>query len=237
MKAKPTSLSQCASSFRPLMESLEHREMFTATFTLNDCSFSSTQASANVVAPGFKLAWWTDTSAFSNPDGTFDDSKTRIAKIAKIAENGGTAPWTGKAIPARTPTILDFGGDLGHDLNFYTTRLKWFHQSAPHVKVAMIGIQWGVYNFTRDVVANPTTQQQATIDSALSAGASFVGQMDFLPLYAYMLGPTYVDRDLKFIQLASADFKKAFPGKIIPTWTWGAYHTAWNPPGSVLSDT
>jgi hypothetical protein len=217
------------------MESLENRQLFAASFTLTDCSFSPTVNCANVTARGFHFGWWADTSAFTTPAG-FDDSKARMVMLARIAENGGIAPWTGKTIPPRTPTILDFGADEGHDLTFYTQRLRWFKQFAPHVKVAMIGVRWGVLDFLRETVAYPTAQDQAAIDADLSAGADFAGAMDFLPIYAYMLGPAGLDRDLKFIENSAADFKKAFPGKTVVTWTWGVYHPSWNPPGTLLSD-
>src|SRR5262249_8803923 len=45
-----------------------------------------------------------------------------------------------------------------------------------------------------------------------------------------------VDLDLAYIKAYSSLLRQVFPTKGIVAWAWGEYHTTWNPPHSVFSD-
>lgn len=202
------------------------------SFRLLDASFGSNANGGG----GFQHAWWPGQAGLSPGNGKFDPSYTRITNLAKIAKNGGRAPWNNELVAPGTPTFLDFETDAGRDAAYYKKRFDWFHQTAPNIELGVYGLAIGLDKLNRTQVVNATAKQLAAIDAACQKMAPAVKSLDFLTIDSYMLGPKDVDRDLKFIEAYSSILRRNFPDKPIVTWTWGAYHPNWNKAHTVLSD-
>jgi hypothetical protein len=204
----------------------------TLTYPLLDATWGTN----HTTAPGFKAVWWTGSTDLNDSSGKYDPSQAVITNVAKVAENGGAAPVTGRTIAPGTPVFLDFESDETESVSWYVQRIQWFHEAAPNVKVGIWGLPIGWKNMTEDTVASDTPQVVSQIDSNLQAWAPVFSQLDMITLSAYLLGPTSVNTTFKWISVLAGEYHKIFAGKEVVCWMWGAYHTAWNPPNDVASD-
>ncbi len=185
---------------------------------------------------GAPRIWWTGQAVFSSGHGDYDPTEARVRAAAVLARDGGTA-WGGEKIAPGTPTVLDFERDQTKSLAWIEQRVQWFKQTAPNVPLGIYGYDLFDHALTvnRDQIINPTPALSVKLDASLKAGAAVAAQLDFLLVDCYMLGPQYVDRDLAYLKTQAQRIGTAYPDKPVYVWAWGAYHTAWNKPHSVLS--
>lgn len=156
--------------------------------------------------------------------------------MAKIAEHGGIAPVTHQKITPGMRVFLDFEDDETESPSWYVQRLEWFHQAAPDVKVGIWGMPFGMSNMDEVMVASDTPQAISQIDANLQTWAPVINQLDMITVSAYLLSTSTVSTTLKMISVLGGEYHKVFPGKQVVCWMWGAYHTNWNPPNDVESD-
>jgi hypothetical protein len=204
--------------------------------TLTYPLYDSTWGTNHTTAPGFQTVWWTGEADLDDSSGKYDPSQAVITNVAKIAENGGTAPVTGRTIAPGTPVFLDFEMDETESVSWYVQRLQWFRQAAPDVKVGIWGLPFGWSGMDEDIVASDTPAVVSQIDSNLQSWAPLVNQLDMITLSAYLLAPASQNTTFKWISILGGEYHKMFPGKQVVCWMWGAYDASFNPTNDVEPD-
>ncbi len=207
----------------------------TQQFALYDTSFDD-RYNASDVYPGFQQAYSTGNSGMHNladPNEPYASQK-QIDVVAGLAKNGGTVALSGTVVQPGTLTFLDFETDESESTSYYVQRLNWFHQADPGGKAGIWGLPIGWEGLDRDQVINPTPQVQAQFQANIVKDTPIVNAMDVIIIPAYMLGPSSDARDLQWITALANIYHTDFPGKTVLAWTWGAYHTSWNPVNDVL---
>jgi hypothetical protein len=181
-----------------------------------------------------RSSYWTGTIAWHTSAG-FDTSRSRVEKIAKISRDGGPSIHNNIYIAPGSLTVLDFESPLleRKSPNYYADRLRWFKAFAPNVMVGTYGIPLNPLNL--DQQARNNASDKASFDNFVLARREVIEAVDFICMDVYLLGPNNVDRDLKAMKNTADNYRRLFPNKPIIPFVWGAYHTSWNPAGSVIS--
>lgn len=189
--------------------------------------------------PQLERGFWTNLSVWAtSTPGQINDSRSRVEEIAQVVKKGGKERWQHQNVRANAFTLLDF--ETAHfeskSPDYIAERLRWFKAIAPDAPLSVFGYPIAPVWNNRDRLASADASEFQQLKQDLRSSIAVLNEQSVITIGCYLLGPSIVDRDLNALQVYVKAMREVCPGKPINALLWGAYHTNWNKPNSLLSD-
>jgi len=188
------------------------------------------------IATGMLPNYWTSMAPFSDGQGNYSPTRPRVEAVAKLIGTGGPTV-DGRNVSPGTFSTLDFELSQNRSPKYMLKRLRWFRKANRSALITLYGYPLLGYGAYREQIINPSPEVTAALAKAAVERAPIARKVNVVTVEAYMLGPQYLERDLQYLEAGARLMRQAFPNRPVYAWAWGAYHTNWNPAGSVLSET
>jgi hypothetical protein len=207
-------------------------------FLVYDCTWGTTDHPKPTTMPaGVSSILWGHVSLYNR--GGSGPTTRSVADFADALQRSETKwpawpPGTFRDLSVKSLTAFDVEGQGGSDPAVISTWFKTFREHAPGVRITSYGEPIGGWG-SREQLINPSVEDKIRFAEYRKPRADIVASMDAICPDVYMLGPKYADRDIKYIAAVLKYCHTYYPDKPVYLWTWGAYHTAWNPPHSLLA--
>jgi hypothetical protein len=182
-------------------------------------------------------ALWNGLAPWSTGNHNVDlFGEDRARELARLARDGGKKYHNGEVVKPGSILVLDFESKLieamePHRLLDVVLAAK---DEAPEIKVGVFGYKLSLLDINLDAWAALTPETVTRFTESIETRRCVVDACDFFNGDVYLLGQKYVARDLEAYTNALNTIRETFGKPIVP-FVWGAYNTAWNPPGTLLS--
>lgn len=186
--------------------------------------------------PQLERGFWTNASVWTGTAGALDDSQARTEEIARKVASGGRERWRNEMVRANAFTLMDFEHNYfkGKPAAYIAQRLKWFKAVAPDAPVSTYGYDAGTNHLNYDLILDSANYTKLIAN--IEANRPVVNEVSAVTIGIYLLGPTFVSRDLKAFANIVKAYREVYPDKPLVALAWGAYHVKWNAHNSVFSD-
>lgn len=176
---------------------------------------------------------WMEPKHFSNTTGQLDYREYRVRSLARWARDGG-ANWRWDQTTPKKFVVLDVELIKWHEgyRDQVADIVRWFKNEAPGIAVGLYGFQIDREHRNRDTLYDAA--ELAKFRREMEHNRPVFRQLDAVVLDVYMMGPDRIDRDLASMRRDAWVYRQVFPDLPVVAWTWGSYHTGWNPVNSPL---
>jgi hypothetical protein len=184
-------------------------------------------------------ALWNGLAPWSTGNHNVDlFGEDRARELARLARDGGKKYHNGEVVKPGSILVLDFESPLINAME--PARLLEVvlaaKDEAPEIKVGVYGYQLSKLDLNLDAWAALTPETVTRFTESIEQRRQVVDACDFYNGDLYLLGPKWNTRDLDAYANALNTIRETFGRPVIP-FVWGAYNTAWNPPGTLLNKT
>ncbi|HMO26612.1 MAG TPA: hypothetical protein PKB10_10110 [Tepidisphaeraceae bacterium] len=182
---------------------------------------------------------WAAPHLFSPEPGVMDYSEWRVRNIAAWAREGGMNWRTDVGTPKKF-VVIDVERMDHTSPPAWIAQVRdvvtWFKDEAPNVAIGLYGFTPHEAFWWRDLYSAPTEARTRSIREGFAAVRPVFERIDAIVQDVYMLGPDRINADLAYMRGFAWHAREQYPHLPVVAWTWGAYHEAWNPAGSVLGN-